>query len=251
MCDHRILEGRVVIITGASRGLGRELSLTFSDQGAHVGLLARDIAALEEVSSQLANPSIAVPCDIATPRSLEDAFAKVNATMGRVDAVIANAGIAAPSSKAQNLSVTEWTRALDVNLTGSFLTAQAAYPYLARTGHGRLVLMSSVMAAIPRPGLAAYAATKAGIEGLTRALAVDWARDSICVNAIAPGFFDAGLGTAFKNSERLRDAVHRRTLLGRFGEPRELAMLASFLVSSASGYLTGQTLGIDGGYGRA
>jgi len=138
---------------------------------------------------------------------------------------------------------------LEVNLTGGFLTARAAYPHLVASGRGRLVLTSSVMARAPRRGLAAYAASKAGLEGLTRALAADWAGDGIRVNSVAPGFIDAGLGSAFAESDRLREQVCGKAALGRLGDAAELVNALVFLAGDGSEYLTGHIMAVDGGYG--
>ncbi len=249
--DHDVA-GRVVAITGASRGLGRLLANTLADAGAHVALMARDRQALDAAVLDLRERdrlAACAACDVTDPASLKDAFDKVAAQLGGLDAVIANAGVSPATRRGHNLPLDAWRQALDVNLTGPFLTARAAYPYLARSGHGRLVLTSSVMARIPRPGLSAYAASKAGLEGLARALAVDWASDRICVNVVAPGFFDVGLGRAFHDEPRLRQQVSDRTLLADIGAPEDITGVFRFLVSPSSSYLTGQTIGVDGGYG--
>jgi NAD(P)-dependent dehydrogenase (short-subunit alcohol dehydrogenase family) len=240
---------RVVVITGASRGIGERLAESFSRAGASLGLLARDETAVKDLADRLAEPAVPVACDVADEESVADAFARLADRLGRIDSVVANAGIAPGSGRAQTLDTDTWRSIVEVNLTGTFLTARAAHPHLAASGAGRLVLTSSVMAALPRRGLAAYAASKAGVEGLARALAADWASDGITVNAVAPGFFDAGMGTAFSESERLRGQVSSRTPLGRFGEPEELAEVVQFLAGAASGYVTGQVLAVDGGYG--
>jgi len=241
--------GRVVVITGASRGLGQVLAQQFSAAGASVGLIARDGVAVKQLAATLPGRAAAVACDVSDEDEVAAAFAHIADTLDGVDTVVANAGIAAESGRGHKLSLDSWRAILDVNLTGSFLTARAAYPYLAASKQGRLVLTSSVMARLPRRGIAAYAASKAGIEGLTRALAVDWARDGISVNAVAPGFFGAGLGTAFAASDRLAEEVSSRIPLDRFGAPEELARTVRFLVSPASGYVTGQVIAVDGGYG--
>ncbi|HEX3588448.1 MAG TPA: SDR family NAD(P)-dependent oxidoreductase, partial [Pseudonocardiaceae bacterium] len=183
---------RVVVITGASRGVGELLAESFSAAGASLGLLARDEAAIKELADRVTEPAVAVACDVADEDAVTEAFAQLADRLGRIDSVVANAGIAPGSGRAHTLDADMWRSVVDVNLTGSFLTARAAYPYLAASGWGRLVLTSSVMASLPRRGIAAYAASKAGIEGLTRALATDWATDGITVNAVAPGFFDVG-----------------------------------------------------------
>lgn len=243
------LAGRAVVITGASRGVGRLLAESFAESGAALGLLARDGTAVKELANRLPVESVAVTCDVSRPDEVAEAFATVAGSLGRIDSVVANAGIAPASGRAHKLSLDSWRAVLDVNLTGSFLTACAAHPYLAESGSGRLVLTSSVMARLPRRGVSAYAASKAGVEGLTRALAADWAIDGIHVNAVAPGFLDAGMGTAFSETGRLRDQVLSRTVSGRFGEPGEFAEAVGFLAGSGSGYLTGQVLAVDGGYG--
>jgi NAD(P)-dependent dehydrogenase (short-subunit alcohol dehydrogenase family) len=243
------LGGRVVVITGASRGVGAGLAHAFADQEARLGLIARDGDALSDLARELSADTLVVPCDIADEVAMSHAFKQVAQHFGSVDSVVANAGVAPASHRAQSLDIETWRSVIEVNLTGTFITARAAHEHLAASGRGRLVLTSSVMAAQPRRGLSAYAASKAGIEGLARALAADWASDAICVNAVAPGFFDAGLGAAFAGSSRLSEQIQSRTSLARFGSVAELASVVSFLAGDRSSYLTGHTLSIDGGYG--
>jgi NAD(P)-dependent dehydrogenase (short-subunit alcohol dehydrogenase family) len=243
------LAGRVVVITGASRGIGLVLAEAFARGGASLGLMARDAVALKEVAGRLPAPALPVPCDVSNEDAVRDGFREVAEKFGGVDSLVANAGISPAAHRGHNLSPEVWREVVEVNLTGSFLTAAAAYPYLAESGRGRIVFTSSVMARAPRRGLSAYAASKAGIAGLTRALAVDWAGDGICVNAVAPGFFETGLGAAFREAERLEAQVLARTPLGRFGKDREIADTVGFLAGDASSYLTGHVLAVDGGYG--
>lgn len=243
---------RVVVITGASRGVGRALAEVFADRGAKVGLIARGEKQLAALSLELTAAGaevLATPCDITDPEGLRGAFDRVVDRFGRVDSVIVNAGISPAAHRAHNLALAVWNDVVHVNLTGGFVTAQAAYQHLVRSGRGRLVFTTSVMARAPRRGLSAYCASKAGLEGLTRALAADWAGDGIRVNAVSPGFVDTGLGTAFETSPRLYDQVVARTVLGRFGRAAELAEAFLFLAGDACGYLTGQVLRVDGGYG--
>jgi NAD(P)-dependent dehydrogenase (short-subunit alcohol dehydrogenase family) len=241
--------GRAVIITGASRGIGRALAGSLSSHGARLGLIARDEGALKELASQLPADVAIAPCDVTDDMSVEAAVGQIAGELGGVDSMVINAGIAPESHRAHNLRADAWRRVLEVNLTGAFLSARAGYRHLAASGRGKIVFISSVMARSPRRGVSAYAASKAGMEGLARALAADWARDHICVNAVAPGFFDVGLGAEFAGSRTLSEQVRSRVLLGRFGEPAELATSVMFLIGDGSGYLTGQTLGVDGGYG--
>jgi NAD(P)-dependent dehydrogenase (short-subunit alcohol dehydrogenase family) len=249
-----MIKGRAVIITGASRGVGRALAETFAGLGARLGLVARSAADLDALSDQLTGQGAEVAaavCDVADGPGVEAAFARLAERLGGIDSVVVNAGISPIAKRAHNLPLDAWLDVLRVNLTGGFVTALAAYPHLVRSGRGRLVFTTSVMATVPRRGLSAYAASKAGIEGLTRALAADWATDGILVNAVSPGFIDAGLGTAFAESPRLRDQVTQRTLLGRFGDAAELAEAYIFLAGDACKFVTGQVLRVDGGYGGA
>lgn len=241
--------GRTVVVTGASRGLGRVLAESLAKEGARLGLLARDGDALDELAASLPVETMVVPCDVSVPDEVDDAFERVADRFGGIDSVIANAGVTLENRRAQNLSVDAWRRTLDINLTGSFLTARAAHRWLARSRDGRLVLVSSVMARAPRHGVSAYAAAKAGVEGLARALAVDWATDAIMVNAVAPGFFTAGMGEVVQRHERYREQVLVRTPMSRLGEPPELVSAVLFLAGDGAGFITGHTLAVDGGYG--
>ena len=243
------IAGRAVVITGASRGLGAAAAELFAKQGADIGLIARDTEALDALAERLPTRVAAAGCDVADEQALAGAFDRIAGELGRVDSVVVNAGISPAAHRAHRLSTTDWKAVLEVNLTGGFLTARAAYPHLAASGRGRLVLTSSVMARSPRRGLAAYAASKAGLEGLTRALAVDWAGDGIRVNSVAPGFFDTGLGAVFAESDRLRAQVVGKTALGRFGDAAELVNTLLFLAGDGAEYLTGHVLAVDGGYG--
>ncbi|MEU0512430.1 MULTISPECIES: SDR family NAD(P)-dependent oxidoreductase [unclassified Amycolatopsis] len=241
--------GRVVVVTGASRGIGSELARAFAQRGARLGLLARDIGALKRLADDLPTEVTTFGCDVSDPAETDTAIKGVAEQFGRIDSVVANAGVSLPSHRAHKLSDDVWRRVIDVNLTGTFNTARAAHAHLAATGRGRLVLTSSIMARVPRRGLSAYVASKAGIEGLTRALAVDWAVDGILVNAVAPGFFDIGLGSAFGSDERLRTQVLAKTPQGRLGSIEELANVVMYLSGARCGYLTGEVLTVSGGYG--
>jgi NAD(P)-dependent dehydrogenase (short-subunit alcohol dehydrogenase family) len=243
------IASRVVVITGASQGIGSELARYVARRGARLGLIARNEVALKELATRLPTEAMPVACDVRDADAMTDGFAQIAGRFGGVDSVVVNAGIAPASGRAQQLPVDTWRQIIDVNLTGAFITARAAHRHLAASGRGRLVLTSSAMARLPRRGLSAYAASKGAIEGLTRALAIDWAADGICVNAIAPGFIDAGLGTAFKESGKLSEQVIGRTAAGRFGDAGELASATTFLAGDGASYLTGQVIAVDGGYG--
>jgi NAD(P)-dependent dehydrogenase (short-subunit alcohol dehydrogenase family) len=244
------LDGRVVVITGGTRGLGKELATVCSEHGASVGVISRNgTPAVTRVGVRH------VACDVTDKNAMTAALDEISGALGGIDAVVANAGITLDTSHAQDVSLANWRATIDLNLTGTFVTAQAAYPHLAKSGSGRFVVVSSIMARNPRRGVSAYAASKAGAEGLTRSLAVDWARDAICVNAIAPGFIAAGMGELLgKDSltgpaEKLRSTLLAHIPMRRFGDAADVAALGAYLVSTECAYVTGQVFTIDGGYG--
>ncbi|HEY7596988.1 MAG TPA: SDR family NAD(P)-dependent oxidoreductase [Actinophytocola sp.] len=241
--------GRTVVITGASRGFGRALAECFAKQGAQLGLLARDGTALADLAAALPTHTVAVSCDVTDADAVSDAFERIAARFEGIDAVVANAGVTLGNKRAQNLPVDVWRKVIDVNLTGAYLTARAAHPYLARSRSARLVLVSSCMARTPRHGVSAYAVSKAGVEGLAKALAVDWAADSITVNAVAPGFLNVGMGAVVDQNERYREQVLVRTPASRLGDVHEVVDTVLFLAGEAASYITGHTLAVDGGYG--
>ena len=243
------LSGRVVLITGASRGIGQILAESFAKAGASLGLLARDRTALEALAAALPTEVVPVPCEVSDDDSVSAAFDRVADRFGGVDSVVVNAGTSPQPHRAHNVTQAEWSRVIDVNLTGAFLTARVAYDYLVGARAGRLVFVSSVMARSPRRGMSPYAASKGGVEALTRALAVDWASDRICVNAVAPGLINAGLGNALTESEQIRNELVRRIPIGRPGEADELANSVLFLSGDTADYITGHVLAVDGGYG--
>lgn len=243
------VHGRIVVVTGASRGIGQILASEFSCRGAKVAMFARNERLLKEVAAQFSGEVIVVACDVTDSDELINAFQCVSDRWGGVDSVVANAGVSLETRRIQNVTVQGWRATVDVNLTGAFLTARAAYPHLVSSSGGRLLFVSSVMARIPRHGVGAYAASKAGIEGLARAVSADWAADGICVNAVAPGFISAGMGATLDDAPRLRESVVLRTSFGRLGSATELAHAVLFLSGDGSSFITGQVLPVDGGYG--
>jgi NAD(P)-dependent dehydrogenase (short-subunit alcohol dehydrogenase family) len=243
------IDGRVVVVTGASRGIGRALATEFAQRGASVAMLARDEVALKEAAARLPADVLPVACDVTDQESVAAAFARVGERWGHVDSVVANAGTLGAIRRVHNISAEDWHRILDTNLTGAFLTARAAHPLLARSSRARLVFVSSVMARAPRHGVSAYTASKAGIEGLTRGVAADWAKDGIRVNAVSCGYIKAGIGSELERSPELLADVLSRIALGRQGSVAEVTGPVLFMAGDASGYITGHVLSVDGGYG--
>lgn len=203
------LAGRVIVITGATRGLGKAVAESLAAAGASLGLLATERMAVNDLATSLSTNCVAVACDVAEPDEVVDAFTHVADALGGVDSVIATAEIVPTYHWPQRLPVQTWRQIIDVNLTGTFNTAQAAYPHLIKSGDGRLVLTSSLLVRAARPGYSAYVASKAGIEGLVKALSYDWVTDGICVNGIATELFDAECRAAFTDTEPSNEHISK------------------------------------------
>jgi NAD(P)-dependent dehydrogenase (short-subunit alcohol dehydrogenase family) len=218
-----------------------------------VALTARSKPDLEETARLVeaaGGRAIVMPTDIVRYPAVETLMRTVVASFGRVDIVVNNAGIARPKPLAET-SPEEWQGVVDVNLTGVFNVCRAAAQYLIGQGRGKVINVASVLGAVGLPGYAVYGATKGGIIALTRTLGVEWARHNVQVNAIAPGWFVTEMNAvAFSNptiAARLtRDIPARRT-----GRPEEIGPLAVYLASSASDFMTGQTIFLDGGHSAA
>lgn len=238
--------GKRVVITGASRGLGRLLAHAFSHGGARVALVARREADLKTVADELAGPSLVLSGEV-TDTGFNEAVADATvAEWGGVDAWIANAGISPIVAGPRETDPAVWREVLDVNLTGAFLGARAAARVMG--AGGRLIFTGSVLGERPRAGLTAYSASKAGLVGLAKGLALDLAPAGITVNVVAPGWFDSPLVEQWKRDPELEASVLGHTAQRRWGEPHDLAGAYRFLASDASAFVTGTVLSVDGGY---
>jgi 2-deoxy-D-gluconate 3-dehydrogenase len=247
------LAGRVAVVTGASRGLGRAMAVALAGAGADVAVAARAKADLEVTAHQveaLGVRALALVTDVAAYPSVEALMTQTVATLGRLDIVVNNAGIArvAPLAEA---SLDDWRTILDVNLSGVFHGCRAAAPYLIRQRAGKVINLASVLAASGLPGYTMYAATKGGVISLTRALAVEWARHNIQVNAIAPGWFVTEMNEAAFADPRIHERLTRDIPARRTGRLEEIGPLAVYLASPASDFMTGQTVFLDGGHTAA
>jgi len=235
-----------VVITGAGRGLGQLLAHAFSDGGALVALVARTESDLEKVAAELPGPSLVFSGDV-RDADFNDAVADGAVTeWGGIDVWICNAGISPILAGPRKTDPSVWRDILDVNLTGAFLGARAAARAMGIGG--RLIFTGSVLGERPRAGLAAYSASKAGLVGLAKGLALDLAPAGITVNVVAPGWFDSPLAERWKNSPELEAGVLGHTAQQRWGAPTDLAGAYLFLASDASAFVTGTVLNVDGGY---
>jgi NAD(P)-dependent dehydrogenase (short-subunit alcohol dehydrogenase family) len=238
--------GKRVVVTGASRGLGRLLAHAFSHAGARVTLVARTEKDLKAVAQELPGPSLVCSGDV-TDADFNEAVADAAvAEWGGVDVWICNAGISPLVAGPRKTDPSVWRAVLDVNLTGAFLGARAATRIMEEGG--RIVFTGSVLGERPREGLAAYSASKAGLVGMAKALALDLAPAGITVNVVAPGWFDSPLAGGWKNTPELADAIVGHTAQRRWGNATDLAGAYQFLASDAAAFVTGAVLNVDGGY---
>lgn len=242
------VRGKVALVTGAAAGLGRAMAEALAENGAHLTLFDRDAAPLAATARDLRALGAQVldlAGDVTDAAAVERAVAETVARHGALDIAIANAGISdARPSLLHEVAPEDWARVLDVNLNGTFHTCRAALAVMAAQGHGKVITVASMWGlaapagAFPRP---AYAASKGAVVNLTREMALHYAQDNIQVNALCPGIF--------QTETRPRDpgAGIRYTPMGRLGNPREIKGAVLFLASSASDFMTGSTLVIDGG----
>jgi NAD(P)-dependent dehydrogenase (short-subunit alcohol dehydrogenase family) len=238
--------GRRVVVTGASRGLGRVLAHAFSQAGAKVALAARTEPDLKTVAAELPGPSIVCAGDV-TDETFNEALADAAvAEWGGLDVWIGNAGISPVVAGPRATDPAVWREVLDVNLTAAFLGARAAARVM--DGGGRVIFTGSVLGERPGRRLSAYSASKAGLIGLAKSLALDLAAEGITVNVVAPGWFDSPLADGWKANPRLETEVLGHSAQRRWGDAADLAGAYQFLASDASAFVTGIVLDVDGGY---
>jgi len=245
------VEGRVALVTGAARGLGRSIALTLAQAGADVALGLRDadadaglVAEIEATGRQ----ALPLQMDVTDTAQVAAAVADTVARFGRLDILVNNAGIA-PGNPAQDVLEDDFDRTLAVNLKGTFFASQAAGRVMITQGYGRIVNLGSQAGAVALPGESVYCMTKAAIAHLTRCLAVEWGQHGITVNAVAPTFIHTpGTEEYLADPAHRADVVERIAALHRIGEPIEVAGVVLFLVSPAASLVTGETILIDGGW---
>jgi 3-hydroxybutyrate dehydrogenase len=245
--------GRIALVTGAGRGIGREVASRLSAEGMQVALTARSADDLAETAARCAGETLVVPADVTDAAAVETVFAAVEAAWGPVEVLVANAG-AGVSARVHRTSDEDWQRMLDVNLTAPFRCIRRSLPAMLDAGFGRIVVVASVAAKTGEPYIAAYTASKHGVLGLVRATASEVARDGISVNAVCPAYVDtpmtdatvAGIAaTTGRTPEEARDILAAKQPGGRLITPEEVADAVWFCV--ANGAVNGQGINVDTG----
>ncbi len=243
----RILEGRVTLVSGASRGIGRAIALAAAREGSDLALVSRDAGRLARVAEEASASGVRVHCaaaDLSRAGETEQAVEGCAGALGAIHNLVASAGIT-HDQLLMRLKPEDWDRVLATNLTSAFALCRAALRGMLRARHGRIVLISSVAGLIGNAGQAPYAASKAGLIGLARSLAREVISRSITVNVVAPGLVETDMVKAMP--EKAREELVARIPLGRLGRPEEVAGAVSFLLSDASSYITGAVLNVSGG----
>ncbi|MGW3287954.1 SDR family NAD(P)-dependent oxidoreductase [Streptomyces sp. NPDC001002] len=244
------LDRKTVWVTGAGKGLGRAIAVAVSQAGAAVAVTARTGTDLERLESELAphgGKVLVLPGSVADSAGVRDMVERITRWTGGLDAVVNCAGISPHFTRSERVTDEDWRQVIDVNLQGTFYCCREAGKVMLEQRSGSIVNVSSVHARTGFERIAAYAASKGGVEALTRALAVEWADRGVRVNSLAPGYFQTDLSSGLLDS-RWGERIVSNTPLGRVGDAEELGGAAVFLVSDASRFVTGTTLTVDGGW---
>jgi NAD(P)-dependent dehydrogenase (short-subunit alcohol dehydrogenase family) len=244
------MKGRVAIVTGGGTGIGKAIALELAELGADVVIASRDPQHLEPTAEELRAlgcRALAIPTDIRSPAQVEALVGQTVASLGKIDIHVNNAGGQYPGP-AEELSIEGWRSVIDLNLNGTFYCSQIIARQMMQTGGGAMVNIVANFALRAAPGLAHSAAARAGVISLTRTLALEWAKYSIRVNAVAPGVvMTEGALSEMLISPDTIERIERAIPLKRLGTPEDIAHLVTFLVSDAAAYITGETIAADGG----
>jgi len=238
------LDGKRALVTGASGGIGEAIARALHAQGATVTLSGRNEAALAALAASLAGRAHVVPADLANAAAADALVADATKAMGGLDILVNNAGLTR-DALALRMSDADWAVVIEVNLTASFRLARAAIRGMVRQRYGRVVTITSVVGATGNPGQANYAASKAALVGMSKSLAAELASRSITVNCVAPGFIASAMTEKLAVDQKAR--LMAQIPQGRFGMPEDVAACVAFLASAEAGYVTGQTLHVNGG----
>ena len=244
------LEGKTAVVTGASRGFGEAIAIGLAEAGADVVLAARTESALQEVAAKIeavGRKALVVPTDMMDKPAIGQLADKAIEAFGKIDILVNNAGLG-DSMPFLHIPEDEWDKIMSVNLKGYFLATQAVGQHMFKAKSGRIINISSAMAETPLPYLAHYAASKGGINAMTKSLAQEWANRGITVNAIAPSYFETDMTESSRENEHANALIMSKTPLSRYGKVEELIGLVVYLAGDNSSYLTGAVIPLDGGW---
>jgi NAD(P)-dependent dehydrogenase (short-subunit alcohol dehydrogenase family) len=249
--DRFRLDGKVAVVTGGSRGLGRAIADALSSAGADIAVSARQLETAARVAEVIGRTTgrkaLGVSADVTRPDHVGDMITQVMDTFGLIDILVNNAGVNI-RGPIEELTEDDWDTVVDTNLKGPWLCCRAVAPVMKAQKWGRVINVSSMLGEISLPGRTPYASSKGGLTLLTKTLALEWAKDGINVNALCPGPFATEINTPLLNDPVARAAMESNVPLARWGDPVELGPAAVFLASDASSFMTGATLFVDGGY---
>lgn len=245
------LDGRVALVTGAARGLGRVMAEALASAGATVVLTARDLNAAETAARTVAEESgsrtLGVSLEVTRAAEVEAVVARAIEAFGSIDILVNNAGINIRGS-IEELTEEDWDQVIDTNLKGAWLCCRAVAKPMKQRGWGRVINVSSMLGEISLPDRTPYASSKGGLTMLTKTLALEWARHGICVNALCPGPFATEINLPLLQDPEKKAIFEAKVPMGRWGDPSEIGPATVFLASEAASFITGSTLFIDGGY---
>jgi 3-oxoacyl-[acyl-carrier protein] reductase len=238
------LKGKKALVTGATGGIGEIIARKLAEQGAIVGLSGRNKAKLEELGKTIEGKTYAFECDLSNTESVEKLFDTADAEMEGIDILISNAGLT-KDMLAMRMSNEDWDAVLNVNLRASFILNRAAIKKMMKRRWGRIINMASVVGVVGNPGQANYVASKAGLIGMSKSIAMEVGSRGITVNCVAPGFIKSAMTDVLTEDQKTR--ILQNIPIGKMGTPEDIANAVAFLASEEAGYITGQTLHVNGG----
>ena len=244
------LKGKVALITGSTRGIGKEFAIGFAKEGADVIINGRNLEKANAVAKEVEHlgvKSTAIGADVSLSQDVTGMVDGAISAFGRIDILVNNAGVNPFILEAEKIKEEGWDQVLDVNLKGVFLCCQAVGRQMIKQGGGKIINISSAVGILGEQGFLPYCVSKAGVMTLTRILAYEWSKYNILVNAIAPGFVAGGMNAPVLNKEVLVSGLTQQVPLKRLGNPEEIVKIALFLASEDSSYINGTTIVADGG----